>query len=677
MSVIVRKVDGGLKSPSSSTLSDSISSSSSSSSSAAAARNESKQQQQSVSSGSNIGIESGELYLICKGADEMVRERLSTSNDSGELTQTIRHLESFAALGLRTLIVGGRPLSQREYEQWKPLWESALAEVGQRREAAVAAACEAMEHSLKLFGATAVEDKLQDGVPAAIAAMRKAGLGVWMLTGDKLSTALQIARAANLIGDLSSSSSPSMILTICGVNLCDVNAEMALASRSIDEAAVGRGGLRSSSSFGGLTSPSTSSSISQRAFNNTNSSSQTPLPSIFSSQHHNQQAGDVALVVEGHALRHVLSDQRQATVFAQLALRCGAVICCRCTPAQKAALVSCVRAQGKVTLAIGDGGNDVAMIQAANVGVGISGREGLQAARASDYAVARFRHLERLILFHGRNSLYRASLLARYTIYKSMAVAFTQLMANLLCAYSGGSLLDTYSLTTYNLLYTALPGLALALDQDRRAEQVLRIPSLYSESASLQWLSTPLFLSWCLRAAYQAFSVLFILAGFALFPVGARDGSTLDVSAADASVFSALILVQLITVATEMSYPTPYNHLINTGCLLLHVSIILIRNVWSGLGDSAMGTISASSPLMPLTVLLAAVVATAPFIAERAWRVNSIESVRSSISPSHASREYTSREQDRDSDSLLAPPIEPPGSASKGMRSSNSLSRMV
>lgn len=647
MSVIVRKVDGGLKSPNAS---------SSSSSSDSLSRSESKQQLSQAAS-SNVGIESGELYLICKGADEMVRERLSNSNDPSELTQTIRHLESFASLGLRTLIVGGRPLSQREYEQWKPLWDSALAEVGQRREAAVSTACEAMEHSLKLFGATAVEDKLQDGVPATIAAMRKAGLGVWMLTGDKLSTALQIARAANLIGDLSSSSSPSMILTICGVNLCDVNAEMALASRSIDDAAVGRGGGggRSLSTFGSLSSPSQ-----------------------LSSQHY-QQAGDVALVVEGHALRHVLSDQRQATVFAQLALRCGAVICCRCTPAQKAALVSCVRAQGKVTLAIGDGGNDVAMIQAANVGVGISGREGLQAARASDYAVARFRHLERLILFHGRNSLYRASLLARYTIYKSMAVAFTQLMANALCSFSGGSLLDTYSLTTYNLLYTALPGLALALDQDRRAEQVLRTPSLYSESASLQWLSTPLFLSWCLRAAYQAFSVLFILAGFALFPSGARDGSTLDVSAADAAVFSALILVQLITVATEMSFPTPYNHLINSGCLLLHVSIMLIRNVWSGIGDSAMGTVSASSPMFPLTVLLAAVVATVPFIAERAWRMNSAEAMRASLSPTHAPREYSSREQDRDSDSLLSPfqSPEPPGSASKTMRTSNSLSRMV
>jgi phospholipid-translocating ATPase len=260
-----------------------------------------------------------------------------------------------------------------------------------------------------------------------------------------------------------------------------------------------------------------------------------------------------------------------------------------------------------------------------------------------------------------------------------MAVAFTQLMANALCSFSGGSLLDTYSLTTYNLLYTALPGLALALDQDRRAEQVLRTPSLYSESASLQWLSTPLFLSWCLRAAYQAFSVLLILAGFALFPSGARDGSTLDVSAADAAVFSALILVQLITVATEMSFPTPYNHLINSGCLLLHVSIMLIRNVWSGIGDSAMGTVSASSPMFPLTVLLAAVVATVPFIAERAWRMNSSEAMRASLSPTHAPREYCSREQDRDSDSLLSPfqSPEPPGSASKTMRTSNSLSRMV
>jgi len=94
------------------------------------------------------------------------------------------------------------------------------------------------------------------------------------------------------------------------------------------------------------------------------------------------------------------------------------------TPAQKAQLVRLVRDAGHVALAIGDGGNDVSMIQEAQVGVGIRGKEGLQASRAADYQVAFFRALERLLLVHGHYSYYRTSVIAQYSFYKSFVFCF-------------------------------------------------------------------------------------------------------------------------------------------------------------------------------------------------------------------------------------------------------------
>ena len=149
-----------------------------------------------------------------------------------------------------------------------------------------------------------------------------------------------------------------------------------------------------------------------------------------------------------------------------------------------AQLVSVVKTAGHMSLAIGDGGNDVAMIQAADVGVGIAGREGQQAARAADVSLGSFAHLPRLLLVHGRLAHHRTALLAQYTIHKAQALCFLQLAFNGACAVSGCSLLDTVSLTAYNLLLTSLPSALMVLDADRTPEALMACPRLYAESAA-------------------------------------------------------------------------------------------------------------------------------------------------------------------------------------------------
>ncbi len=614
MSVLVRRVDGGLTS----------------SSAAAGAANPRIARAAGAPSWS---IEGPDLVLITKGADDVMRPRLSvppateglspfapspaSPSPSHVLAATEDHLESFAGAGLRTLLVAARPVSSAEYDAWKPLWDRACGEVGARRDDAVAAACEAIETRLHLLGATAIEDRLQDGVPESIAELRAAGIGVWMLTGDKYSTALQIAQSARLLpvvvpssgpgaaaaAATAASSSAARIVSLRGQTAEDVDRELAEAGRVFSVHA-------SQTQAAGLTTA-------EAPDTGTASHALLVRAASFSTS-----ASPLVLVAEGHALRFILADSRHASAFTSLAFSAGAVVCCRCTPSQKAALVSCVRARGKVALAVGDGGNDVAMIQAANVGVGIAGREGQQAARASDYAVGRFRHLVPLILLHGRWAAHRTSLLAHYTIYKSAALALLQLLANSSCGFSGCSLLDTYALTTYNLVYTAVPGLALALDKDRPAAELRAMPAYYTEASGGAWYGPMRLAAWGGRALYQALVVYGVCVGLLAGYPSSSDGSAGDAAIASTAAFSALVLAQFITLATEVQGATVYTHVLNLGGAALFVTLLLVRNVWPE-SSGALGVVSdALAPTgsaVVFAVLLALLAATLPFIALRAW----------------------------------------------------------
>jgi len=134
----------------------------------------------------------------------------------------------------------------------------------------------------------------------------------------------------------------------------------------------------------------------------------------------------LALVIDGKSLTFALEKDLEK-LFLDLAVMCKAVICCRVSPLQKALVVKLVKKHLKaLLLAIGDGANDVGMIQAAHVGVGISGVEGLQAARSADVAIAQFRYLTKLLLVHGTWSYHRLSKLILYSYYKNLALAMTQ-----------------------------------------------------------------------------------------------------------------------------------------------------------------------------------------------------------------------------------------------------------
>jgi phospholipid-translocating ATPase len=460
---------------------------------------------------------SGRLRLFCKGADDKIRERLAHPMTGGDEAA----LESFASQGLRTLCVAHRDLSASEYAAWDAQHrEAALVVNG--REQAVAAVNGQLEVGLSLLGISAIEDKLQEGVPETISTLREAGLRFWMLTGDKYSTAVQIATSCRLI-----TPAPKGILAaVEGETAAEVH-------RSIDAC------LRS----------------------------------------HDISHKDFAIIIEGRTLAVALAEARDD--FRRLGMMCRSVICCRVTPAQKALVVALVKDTGAMCLAIGDGGNDVSMIQEAQVGVGISGREGLQAARSADYAIGKFAFLGRLLLVHGHYSLYRSSFLAQYSFYKSMTMAIIQVGFALVSGYAGSSFFNTFSLTTYNVIFTGAPVVAFAItDKHLSVDTLLSVPKAYSEAVRGAYLNLRSVFGWIGLSAFHGVAML--AAGLGIYGPSylSRQGDPEDYESTPVAVFTALIIQQTLLVALNAHYFSGILHLVLWSTLAaLFASLLVVATV--------------------------------------------------------------------------------------------------
>jgi phospholipid-translocating ATPase len=312
-----------------------------------------------------VRMPNGKIILFCKGADSIIYSRLAPGQQQNLRRQTAAHLEMFAREGLRTLCVAERVLGEEEYQIWNKKHELAAAALTDREDK-LEEVSSAIEQDLTLLGGTAIEDRLQDGVPDTIALLGRAGIKLWVLTGDKVETAINIGFSCNLLSN-------EMELIVFNIDAGDVQA----ASGELDKWLA----------VFGLTG--------------------TEEELIAARKHHEPPSATHAIVVDGEVLKLMLGDALQRK-FLLLCKQCRSVLCCRVSPAQKAAVVQMVRKGLNImALSIGDGANDVAMIQEADVGVGIAGEEGRQAVMSSDYAIGQFRFLQRLVLVHGRWSYRR------------------------------------------------------------------------------------------------------------------------------------------------------------------------------------------------------------------------------------------------------------------------------
>ncbi|KAI8369516.1 uncharacterized protein BYT42DRAFT_521510 [Radiomyces spectabilis] len=397
----------------------------------------------------------GRIVLLCKGADSVIYERLSELHSDDEASRrqkqvredTLKDLAVFANEGLRTLCIASRILEEDEYQQWAARYKTASNSISNRDEQ-IEAVCEEIEQSLTLIGGTAIEDKLQEGVPDTIAVLAKAGIKIWVLTGDKIETAINIGFACNLL------TKDMLLISINARDEMDTLEQLRRSQREVNEKA----------SF-------------QKC----------------------------ALVIDGESLKYGLENPCKEELLT-LGTQCMAVICCRVSPMQKAKVVNMVKKGLKVmTLAIGDGANDVSMIQEANVGVGISGEEGRQAVMASDYAIAQFRYLSKLLLVHGRWSYLRTSEMILTFFYKNIMWTLVLFWYQIFCGFSGTMMFDYSYITLYNLVFTSLPCIfAGVLDQDLKAQYSFKYPQLYLMGIRNDKFKSSRFYLTVLDAIYQS-----------------------------------------------------------------------------------------------------------------------------------------------------------------------------
>ncbi|NXW82688.1 AT8B3 ATPase, partial [Alopecoenas beccarii] len=414
----------------------------------------------------------GTIRLYTKGADTVILERLQRRGPNETFTEMA--LDRFAEETLRTLCLASKEVSEAEYSVWSRRHHEASVLL-QDRARELDKLYDEMEQNLQLLGATAIEDKLQDGVPETIQLLKLGNIKVWVLTGDKQETAMNVGYACRLLTD-------DMEI------LEEKKISSAPTTRSSHSEILGAFWV-STSSLAGSGEPLCSSRLSQ----------QRPE----TSQHKKR-----ALVISGDFLDKILhtgqvlkekkgrlwrwlpccgatGSQEEGSLvekaFVDLATSCQAVICCRVTPKQKSLIVQLVKKHKKaITLAIGDGANDVNMIKTADVGVGISGLEGMQAVQCSDYALAQFSYLQRLLLIHGRWAYLRICKFLRYFFYKTFAGLMAQVWFAFHSGFTAQPLYEGWFLALYNIFYTAYPILSLGLlEQDVSAKKSLEFPELY------------------------------------------------------------------------------------------------------------------------------------------------------------------------------------------------------
>uniref|UniRef100_A0A671W458 Phospholipid-transporting ATPase n=1 Tax=Sparus aurata TaxID=8175 RepID=A0A671W458_SPAAU len=434
----------------------------------------------------------GQIKLYSKGADTVIFDRLDPSSEDLMYT-TSEHLSEFAGEGLRTLALAYKDLDEDDFEIWmkKLLFASTVIE---NREDQLGALYEEIEQGLKLLGATAIEDKLQEGVAETIACLNLADIKIWVLTGDKLETAMNIGYSCNMLRD-------------------DMN-EVSSSGDTL---------------FSVLSPPLTH-------------------PSIFSEQ---LRLKIIKFVVswQAHALEPLLEH-----ILLDVACLCKTVICCRVTPMQKAQVVELVKRHKRaITLAIGDGANDVSMIKTAHIGVGISGQEGTQAVLASDYSFAQFRYLQRLLLVHGRWSYFRMCNFLCYFFYKNFAFTLVHFWYGFFCGFSAQ--------------VRILPDLSVFLkDVDDRTS--LRYPGLYKPGQQNLLFNKRLFFLCTLQGMGTSFLLFFIPYG--AFSVMVKE----DQQAFAVTIATSLVIVVSVQIGLDKHYWTAVNHLFIWGSVTVYFAIL-------------------------------------------------------------------------------------------------------
>ena len=450
------------------------------------------------------------IKLYIKGADSEISKRLSKKSLQSENYKIITNgLLEFSKKGFRTLMIAYHKIKNEDYNSWiNKLHEDELNI--QNKHKLLERLYDIIENNLTLIGGTVVEDKLQDKVPETIRELRAAGIKIWVLTGDKLDTAENIGHSCNLLskeqklfvlkvmpGDNEKivKENPYREMTqffndfqsFVGELIKKYNLDSKYILYRKNKYGNSENNFNGSSlSYSGNESPNNYDRFSKRS--NFSEKSQIIDFEIFKFLKDKSLLEPFSIIIEAPILCGLFKDEEWTQNFLHIAYYSNTVICCRVSPSQKSQVVQKMKNFDKnaITLAVGDGGNDVSMIMEANIGVGIHGEEGTSAVQASDFSIGEFQNLKRLLFIHGRANLYRISNMILYFFFKNVIFTMTQFYFAFHCLGSGQTFIDDWYITCYNLIFTAFPLCVSALtdcDIDLNDNNIKKnLPLIYKES---------------------------------------------------------------------------------------------------------------------------------------------------------------------------------------------------
>lgn len=464
-----------------------------------------------------VRMPDGRILLLCKGADNVIYERL---REASKYTKEVQEfMMDCGAEGLRTLALAERAIPEEEYEEWNKLHQEALRAINGRGRLLDEAA-ELIEKDMMLLGATAIEDKLQEKVGETISFIKKAGIKFWVLTGDKVETAVNIAFSCKLL------TKRSIMMTVDATE-------------------------------------------SEKVFKQVTD----VVNQIEALQDNPHKLKRFALIITGSALLKATKHKQITEPLIKVCKVASMVVACRVSPKQKAEIVKLVRDNDKsaVTLSIGDGANDVNMIAAAHVGIGIRGLEGQQAARASDYAVTKFRHLKNLLFVHGREATRKNAFAICYCFYKNMLLVVPIL---LYCFWSGGSAQALYNEWLYQLYNTVLTTAPIAyfasVDKEYERPEFLSNPRLYETSRKGEYFNYKVFWKWIGYGTLQG-SVIFVVVLYSLANCATyKDGVLDDLPFIGNLIFTVVVIAVNFRMLVDHNTHTPGSFFLPIGSALIY-----------------------------------------------------------------------------------------------------------
>ncbi|KAK4779064.1 hypothetical protein SAY86_006592 [Trapa natans] len=494
--------------------------------------------------------EEGQIFVLCKGADSIIFERLAKHGRVHE-ENTTRHLSEFGDNGLRTLALAYKKLEEKDYVAWDNEFIKAKTAIGGDREGMLEKVSDMMEKDFILVGATAVEDRLQRGVAQCIDKLAQAGLKIWVLTGDKVETAINIGFACSLLRQEMKQIFISSTITDPSGKDEKKTSLLLVPEKAVKESIINQ------------------------------MTNATQMIKLAKDPH-----AAFALIIDGKTLTYALEDDMKFQ-FLGLAVECASVICCRVSPKQKGLVTRLVKEGTKrTTLAIGDGANDVGMIQEADIGVGISGVEGMQAVMASDFSIAQFRFLESLLIVHGHWCYKRIAQMICYFIYKNIAFGLTFFYFEAATAFSGQTIYYDWYMILFNVFLTSMPVIALGVfEQDVSSDICLQFPALYQQGPQNLFFNWYRILGWMANGVQASLTIFFcnVLSFYA--SAFSSNGRSPDKAVMGTTMFTCIIWVVNCQIALTMTQFTWIQYIFIWGSIgswyLFLVAYGMLSPTWS------------------------------------------------------------------------------------------------